>query len=230
MKKATLSIFLIVLVIIIGLTQSYAFKAPDANERTQGITEKSGIKREKKGLSDEDITRHSYLAGLKTIHKRNLSLTIHGNDVDEAISCVDDLMKAAGTEAVLKRSHSDNLGYRHIRLLQRYKGLPVVGAELNVHINNLNVICQIDGKFVQDVNVSIKPEIDSETALQIGLDEHKGKAGLQVSKEPSLVVYGSHLAYHYVISYYEDADIGQWLYYVDAQTGKLILHYNNIQK
>ena len=45
----------------------------------------------------------------------------------------------------------------------------------------------------------------------------------------SLVIYGNHLAYHYVLSH-EGAEIGQWWYYVDAHTGKLLFRYDNIQR
>jgi Zn-dependent metalloprotease len=70
--------------------------------------------------------------------------------------------------------------------------------------------------------------LDADAALEIGLAEHQGKEGLHVSKQPALVIYGSRLAYHFVISY-EGENVGQWWYYVDAHTGELILRYNNIR-
>jgi len=176
----------------------------------------------------------SPLAELKTISKQSLNLAVQGDDVEMAICTMDNLTQAdggiqtQGTEFVLRESQSDNLGYKHIRLEQRYKGLPVVGAECIVHINNQNVIYRINGKYLPDFKISVKPDIDADAALQIGLEEHKSKAGLQVERKTSLVIYGRHLAYHYVVSY-EDAEPGQWWYYIDAHTGKLIYRYNNIQ-
>ena len=179
------------------------------------------------------------LDGLRTIFEQSLNLTVQGDDVEMAIGTISNLMQAdAGelangiqsqdTEFTLKKLESDNIGFKHIRLEQRYKGLRVVGAECIVHINNRNVIYRINGKYLPDFNISVNPDIDADAALQIAIKEHKDKAGLQVSKKPSLVIFGQHLAYHYVISY-EGTEPGQWWYYIDAHSGKLIGHYNNIQ-
>lgn len=181
----------------------------------------------------------SPLDGLKTISKQSLNLPVQGDVVEVAISAMSNLMhedseslangiQAQETEFVLKESESDNLGFQHIRLEQRYKGLRVVGAECIVHINNRNVIYRINGKYLPAVKISPIPDIDADAALLIGIEGHKGKAGFQVSRNPSLVIYGQHLAYHYVISF-EDEEPGQWWFYIDAHTGKLIDHYNNIQ-
>jgi Zn-dependent metalloprotease len=182
----------------------------------------------------------SLLDGLNTFSNQSLDLTVQGNDIEMAICTMDNLTHTTGsgqghgthaqeTEFVLKKSQRDGLGYRHVRLKQRYKGLPVVGAESIVHINRQNIVCKVNGKCCySDINISIIPDIDADVALQIGLAEHKGKAGLQISNKPSLLIYGQYLAYHYVISY-EDKELGQWWYYIDAHSGKLIEHYNNIQ-
>lgn len=173
---------------------------------------------------------------LKTISEQSLNLSVQGDDVKMAIRTMGDLIQAdggtpvQGTEFVLGKSETDNLGFKHIRLEQRYKGLRVVGAECIVHINNHNIIYRINGKYLPDINVPVRPDIDADAASQIGLEEHKGKAGLQVSMGPSLVIYGWHLTYHFVISYDDEEEgPGQWLYYIDAHTGKIIDRYNNIQ-
>ena len=179
------------------------------------------------------------LDGLRTIFEQSLNLTVQGDDVEMAIGTISNLMQAdAGelangiqsqdTEFTLKKLESDNIGFKHIRLEQRYKGLRVVGAECIVHINNRNVIYRINGKYLPDFNISVNPDIDKDDALQIGIEEHKGKIDLEVRSTPSLLIYNRHLAYHYVISY-ESKEPGQWWYYIDAHTGKIIDRYNNIQ-
>ena len=182
----------------------------------------------------------SLLDGLNTFSNQSLDLAVQGNDVEMAICTMDNLTHTTrsgqghGTHAqeaefVLQKLQRDGLGYRHVRLKEHYKGLPVVGAESIVHINRQNVVCKVNGKCCySDINISIIPDIDADVALQIGLEEHKGKAGLQISRKPSLLIYGQYLAYHYVISY-KDKELGQWWYYIDAHSGKLIEHYNNIQ-
>ncbi len=190
-------------------------------------------------LSDTKIPRSSPLDGLKTISKQNFNLPVQGDVVEMAIGTMSNLMhedgeslangiQAKDTEFVLKKLENDNLGFRHVRLEQHYKGLHVVGAECIVHINNRNIIYRINGKYLPGFKTLLKPDIDADAALQIGIEEHTGESDLQVSRKPSLVIYGRHLAYHFVISF-EDAEPGQWWYYIDAHTGKLIDHYNNIQ-
>ena len=179
------------------------------------------------------------LNGLRTIFKQNLNLTVEGDDVEMSIDTINNLIQAdvgelanripsQDTEFVLKNSESDNIGFKHIRLEQQYKGLRVVGAECIVHINNRNVIYRVNGKYLPDFNISVNPDIDKDDALQIGIEEHKGKIDLEVRSTPSLLIYNRHLAYHYVISY-ESKEPGHWWYYIDAHTGKIIDSYNNIQ-
>ena len=107
-KKTILSIFLIVLGLCIGLTQSHAFKAPDENKN-------SGVNQKKTNLSDKDSSRSSTAGdtsrlssthGLSTIHKRNLNLSVEGDDVAAAMRSVAGLMMAPGMKVVLKKSQS----------------------------------------------------------------------------------------------------------------------------
>jgi Zn-dependent metalloprotease len=133
-----------------------------------------------------------------------------------------------GTNVTAKRTMADKMGNKHIRMSQKYQGLTVVGAEIIVHIDKQNRIFQINGKYLPAPSLSVIPAIEAETALQIGLDEQQGKPELRVSSDPVLVIYGGRLAYFYVIEH-KGPDVGQWRYYVDAQTGDLLFRYNNIQ-
>jgi Zn-dependent metalloprotease len=123
---------------------------------------------------------------------------------------------------------TDSLGFTHIRMAQLVQGLPVVGGEMIVHIDNRNVVYYINGKHLPPVAISIEPSISSETVLQAAIEEFAGVPEVEVGKQPSLVVYGSHLAYHFVILQ-KGGFAGQWWHYVDAHTGELLLRYNNIQ-
>ncbi len=120
MKNAFILFVLTASVMAVGLTHSFAFKAPDENKN-------SGVNQEKTNLSDKnssmssatgDTSRPSSTHGLSTIHKRNLNLSVEGDDVEAAIRSVAGLMMAPGMKVVLKKSQSDKLGFRHIRLRQ----------------------------------------------------------------------------------------------------------------
>jgi len=179
-------------------------------------------------LDRPDAPGDSRIRGLKTVRQRGLKRSFQGAASQAAVAAVDDLLGPTGSEAAVKRTQTDRLGYTHVRLEQRYKGIPVVGGELIVHRNKQNITYQINGKYMEDITVSVEPGIEAQTAVQVGLQELQGKNNLRVGKEPALVIYGSHLAYHYVLSH-EGVPPGRWWYYVDAHTGSLIHKYDNIQ-
>lgn len=166
--------------------------------------------------------------GLETVRIANPGHAVRGDDGVSAIEAVREIMEGAGSEAVVKKIQVDNLGYRHVRLGQRHRGFPVVGAELIVHINNHDVIYLINGKYRREIAVSRDPLVSPDEALRLGLSEKEGAKGLRISKRPCLVIYGSHLAYHFVLSHEGDVP-GRWWYYVDAHSGTLIQRYNNIR-
>ncbi len=191
------------------------------------------------------ITKPAF--GLQSIRIRGLKMPVIGIAAETASGVVKSLintgsldtikglspeeisgLESRGTNVTVKRTMVDKMGNKHIRTFQKYLGLTVVGAEIIVHIDKQNRIFQINGKYLPAPSISVRPSIEAETALQIGLDEQQGKPELRVSSDPELVIYGGRLAYFYVIEH-KGPDVGQWLYYVDAQTGKLLFRYNNIQ-
>ncbi len=129
----------------------------------------------------------------------------------------------------LQSTQTDNLGHEHIRMTQHYNGLPVIGAEMVVHIDDSDVIYQTNGRYLPALDISTDPAITADAALQIGLNEQEPIAPTEVTEEPALVIYGGKLAYYYVLTQNGPDVFGQWRYYVDAQTGALIFRYNNIQ-
>ncbi len=237
-----------ILALMMGIPdQLHAFRAPD---------EDSTHIKESTILPQKQVSRTDRIPSLKSILMRNLNQPLRGEAFIEgdaggaAKRLVDKLLMTGAVsgdqslsvdgpgapqrvlsttfETRVKRIQTDKLGYKHVRLAQYYQGLSVVGGEIIVHIKNGNLVYQINGQYLPQINVSVTPSLDAEAALEFGLDEHQGKEGLHVAKQPALVIYGGHLAYHYVISY-EGEELGQWQYYVDAHSGEVIFRYNNIQ-
>ncbi len=185
---------------------------------------------------------------LKTVVQRDLKQSISGDPVQAALQFAEKIMNQGANQfsasgpslgvaprtevrvsrASMRKEQTDELGFQHIRVAQKYKGLPVVGAELIVHINDRGLVYMINGSYQPDTGINIEPTVVADDALQIGLDEQQGKENMRVTSDPSLVIYGSHLAWYYVIEY-TGTEPGQWRYYVDAHKGRLINRYNNIQ-
>lgn len=171
------------------------------------------------GFATEESATHVAQVVIDTgsFHTKNGAIFATGSDLENPKST-----------AVVVRTRIDKKGNSHIRVAQRYKGLRVIGAEIIVHVNKENSIYHVNGKYMSDPNISATPSVEAKEALQIGLDEQQGKSEMHVIHDPELVIYGGRLAYFYIIEH-EGPEVGQWYYYVDAQTGKRLSRYNNIQ-
>lgn len=81
---------------------------------------------------------------------------------------------AAGSEEFgASRSQRDELGQVHIRLNQSIAGLPVVGAELIVHIDESSgAILGINGQFAADRGLSRAPRVGAGAAIEHAAAEY----------------------------------------------------------
>ena len=72
--------------------------------------------------------------------------------------------------SVLKvsRVNSDSVGNTHVRLNQFYRGLPVFGAQVVVHMNDRGITA-VNGHYVPDVKLSTTPNLSAERAVSAAL-------------------------------------------------------------
>lgn len=146
-------------------------------------------------------------------------------------------MKAPEKELQLKGIGTDRRGNRHVRFQQLYKGLPVFGGELIVHMDNGNAIRGVNSKFAPKINLPSEPTVSSDDAKQKVLKhapDNKEVTGL----EPTLLVLvhedKPYLAWHITVAgtckTLKGSKMGaKWEYFVDALTGDVIWRYNNLQ-
>ena len=138
----------------------------------------------------------------------------------------------------LLTNYTDEIGHKHQKLQQYYKGIKVEGAEYLLHSNS-GFIHTINGSFA-DINLpNILPKIDSTVALLNGLKDISAKnlelqnnlnslhpkASLIICKEPSKELW--HLAWKFTIIM-PNPVIAENIY-VDAMTGKVINRITLIQ-
>jgi len=162
---------------------------------------------------------------------------------ENAIAVMDNLSPLFGVgdaqeEFDVKRVDADKIGFHHVRLTQRYRGLPVFGTELVVHFDAAGLAYEVNGEYAPGIDLDVKPGIAAEAALQIVRDDQAviGVAAVEVQQAPDLVIYaygGSEprLAYEMTVSYRRDADgmPGSWRYWVDAKTGEVLQKYNDVK-
>ncbi|MDD5197505.1 MAG: M4 family metallopeptidase [Candidatus Gracilibacteria bacterium] len=169
---------------------------------------------------------------IRKLHKK-ASKDIVG-DTKKVIGDISSLYSIAPTYVPDLRLEKDTVSKttkeRHVRLQQFRNNLEIIGGELISHVDKDGFVYQIDGA-IDTPNISTIPKVSATKALSIGKQEHGTKAKFKVTKKPELVLYkfasAYILAYRYTISYDDPvAHMGQWIYYIDANTGKKINSYS----
>jgi Zn-dependent metalloprotease len=125
---------------------------------------------------------------------------------------------------------------------QLYQGIPVMAGELIVNTNAQGGLLSINGEVSPDLDISITPSIDAALAQTVALQEVTSAYGLSLSdvvaSEPELWIYDArlmngedetpaHLVWRMEITS-EKAPLRE-LVLVNAQTGGISLHFNQIE-
>jgi bacillolysin len=74
----------------------------------------------------------------------------------------------AASELRIIGSDVDKIGFTHVRLDQRYNGLPVFGAELIVHMNNSGITA-VNGNYIANIALKTVPSLSEGAAAEQAL-------------------------------------------------------------
>ncbi len=76
-------------------------------------------------------------------------------------------LKDARQELVVQAVAGDELGFRHVRLGQQYRGLPVWGSSLNVHWNVQDAVYLVEGDYIPTPTaLNARPRLDEPAVLK----------------------------------------------------------------
>ncbi|WP_335869430.1 M4 family metallopeptidase [Bacillus sp. 2205SS5-2] len=145
----------------------------------------------------------------------------------------------AKTSFVVKEKKEDNLGYTYLRLQQVHKGTPVYGAVVTAHVDSKGVLTAISG--------AAQPNLASKSSLKEGNKLKKQEAvflaeqdlAQSLEEKPEyeytpnsdLVVFvdgdQAHYAYKVNLNFLYP-EPGNWNYFIDASTGKVLNKINEI--
>jgi Zn-dependent metalloprotease len=158
-------------------------------------------------------------------------------------------------EARVERADKDDLGYTHVRMKQYYKGIPVDGTDMIVHVNGENAVYWITGGMAERLNVDVRPQITVGEAERIAIDdalrhkcvdencsswkstdsmlprlsfdlERQAELEIRVAGEPFLMIYGSSGLAYRVLVREAIKDLADWEYWVDAHSGRVVAKDN----
>jgi len=140
----------------------------------------------------------------------------------------------------LEEVKTDSLGMHHVRLSQVFKGVPVYGDELIVHLKANGTLRSINGSFVPNISVATTPTLQSEEALKTASSyfEAKYQGAVAEASEPKLWVINPSLVRgeepgESVLSWEvkvrdltKDKDE---TVFVDAETGEVVFEVSNVR-
>lgn len=121
-------------------------------------------------------------------------------------------------------------GASHVKYRQTFQGLPVVGAEVTVHLDRQNRVNMVNGDYHPDIAVDMsKPVIQAKDAVSIVYET------LGVTDNPpaqtELVIYPQNGKYSraYKVMVSTKNPQGDWVYFVDAVTQDVLDSYNTMR-
>lgn len=140
----------------------------------------------------------------------------------------------ASSEFSPRSVRGSETGYQHVRLDQKYKGLPVFGGQVMVHFNRQGLAFMVNGQYRSLGKVDTVPVLTAEQATAVAAADQE-TLGNPVGKAttPVLTVYAREgapvLAYQVTISYAANQGVpGRWRYWVNAKTGGVLLRFNDV--
>lgn len=129
----------------------------------------------------------------------------------------------------LRSIFRDQLGEVHVRLDQVYKGVPVFGKQLIVHLNADGSPRSVTGDYMAGINVPTQPRFSGIEAREKAINKFPGK--LSETPKAELMLYpgnGGVLLVHRVVLVDEETP-RMIVAFVDANTGELVYSYNNLK-
>src|SRR5512139_2398654 len=81
-------------------------------------------------------------------------------------------LRSVAQELQFLRNETDRqLGWSHVRLAQVYRGLPVFGYQLVVHLDAQNQVVTVNGHFRPGLDLDTTPRVTPADAEQLALDD-----------------------------------------------------------
>ncbi|RMI25204.1 MAG: T9SS C-terminal target domain-containing protein [Calditrichaeota bacterium] len=121
-----------------------------------------------------------------------------------------------------------------VRLTQEVNGVPIFGSDVAFHITPDNRIRVIAGKLYT-FDVDPRPELSTAEAIGI-VEADLRQRGSTITGEftTGLTAYVRHragvLSWHVTVATVEADQLpGEWHYFVDARSGKIVSRFNNVQ-
>ena len=151
-------------------------------------------------------------------------------------------LRDPASELVHRTTHEDRRGGNHVKLEQRYLGVPVWGAAIVGHWSAEKGLYAINGRYQPspDYITEVEPSITRESAIDLALGDLKQHRSIQTlsPRMQELLDYRGPEAELYLWSARQEEPVRltwvveiqpnlpeRWRYFIDAHTGQVLQHY-----
>lgn len=138
-------------------------------------------------------------------------------------------IKDAQGEFRLRRIVRDDLGEIHVRLDQEYKGVPVFGNQLIVHLNGDGTLKSITGSYMAGINSKTQPVITGQVAKGKAMEQFSGQVTYEPEVELMLYPVDGKAVLVYRIALENDNIPARVVMFIDAADGKVVGKYDDLQ-
>lgn len=114
-------------------------------------------------------------------------------------------------------------GY-HVRFGQTYRGLPVEGGRIAVHLDRAYKVVMVRNRYVPNVRVELKEKIKRADAILIARNRPKPPFVLRGEIGSQKVIFPLKDRYHlaWKVSVPASRPMGDWVFFIDATEGKVL--------
>lgn len=135
----------------------------------------------------------------------------------------------------VKNTSFDRLAMAHVRVQQRWHGIPVFGGEGIVHLNRDRSVFDVTDNFVRGLRLDLKQRRwTAKQATDVAIAAYGCRDCLTAAPQTDLWILHrgdqDYLAYRVNLRREDDSEqTALPIYFVDAHAGTVIWHYNNLQ-
>lgn len=127
------------------------------------------------------------------------------------------------SQLIVTNENIDNQKRKHVNFQQVYKGVPVWGSEIIVHLDSANKVYSVSGEILKGIGIAnIQPGLTKEKATElVTQDKQWSEKGWQV-EDAKLYIVNQDSKYNLVYRFSMGDGFPRQFVFMNAQNGKLI--------
>ncbi len=126
----------------------------------------------------------------------------------------------------------DELGEAHTRVTQSYKGVPVFGSEVIVHLDKEGKLKDITSRVAKNIELDTQPSLTEKEAIEAAVKSVGGWVSLSTDPQASLQILrrddGPKLTWQVQLETIDVDDPERPLVFIDAHTGEVVWSHDSM--